>query len=445
MGEGRVDDVTTHPATGAMIEEYVAWYDRHFDPAWQDMLIAPIGRAAAPAWAYTLPRVERRPRSAWAGPIRARRLFLTAGNITHTPAYGHLIAMGVLVAAHEHDATRSRSPTPRPIARLIADDRPLPDLLRRRGAARLSACAKTRPSAPRCSIVRETDAGVVLSGKVGMHTSPAYAEDVYVGALNGVMIDGHPASFIVPVGGAGRDDAVPQASPRATPTRSSRRCRAASTSSTARCGSTTCSSRGSACSSSTPSPEPIAALAALASPLRLAVEGRVHPRLALALTDAMGLKEHEPTVEYLVDLIAEVQTVRACLTAAERDPEFTAERLLRRQLRAPAAGGIAMFKARQRISEILRIVPGSSLVVAPSDSDLADPELAAGLEECFGGGGYTARQRVGVAAARLGPCVVGARRARIRPSNCMPAAACRRGAAAAAQLHRLQRARQRAC
>src|SRR5207247_4368007 len=33
------------------------------------------------------------------------------------------------------------------------------------------------------------------------------------------------------------------------------------------------------------------------------------------------------------------------------------------------------------------------LVVAPSDEDLAAPELAAGLEESFGGGGYTARQR----------------------------------------------------
>ncbi|HWO87238.1 MAG TPA: 4-hydroxyphenylacetate 3-hydroxylase C-terminal domain-containing protein, partial [Stellaceae bacterium] len=47
----------------------------------------------------------------------------------------------------------------------------------------------------------------------------------------------------------------------------------------------------------------------------------------------------------------------------------------------------------QRISEILRIVPGSSLVVAPSDRDLASPEMAAGLEETFGGGGYTALQR----------------------------------------------------
>jgi len=45
------------------------------------------------------------------------------------------------------------------------------------------------------------------------------------------------------------------------------------------------------------------------------------------------------------------------------------------------------------LAEILRIVPGSSLVVCPSDKDLAAPEMAAGLEESFGGGGYTAVQR----------------------------------------------------
>jgi len=32
-------------------------------------------------------------------------------------------------------------------------------------------------------------------------------------------------------------------------------------------------------------------------------------------------------------------------------------------------------------------------VVAPSDKDLASPEVAAGLEESFGGGAYTALQR----------------------------------------------------
>ena len=52
-----------------------------------------------------------------------------------------------------------------------------------------------------------------------------------------------------------------------------------------------------------------------------------------------------------------------------------------------------MLKARRRMGEILRILPGSSLVVAPTDRDLADPALAGGLEESFSGGGYSAWQR----------------------------------------------------
>ncbi len=89
-----------------------------------------------------------------------------------------------------------------------------------------------------------------------------------------------------------------------------------------------------------------------------------------------------------------MQTVRSCLTAAELDPESrpTAGYCIPGRAHV-AAGSIAMQKARQRMAEILRILPGSSLVVAPSDTDLAAPEVAAGLEESFGGGGYTALQR----------------------------------------------------
>src|SRR5262249_23743944 len=98
-------------------------------------------------------------------------------------------------------------------------------------------------------------------------------------------------------------------------------------------------------------------------------------------------------IEYLVDLIVDVQTVRSCQTAAELDPDVTPEGYCMPGRGHLAAGSIAMLKARQRMAEILRALPGSSLVLAPSDKDLAAPELAAGLEESFGGGGYTALQR----------------------------------------------------
>ena len=94
-----------------------------------------------------------------------------------------------------------------------------------------------------------------------------------------------------------------------------------------------------------------------------------------------------------MDLIADVQTVRSCLTAGELDPQVTQAGYVVPGLVHMAAGSIAMLKARQRITEILRMLPGSSLMMAPADTDLATPELAAGLEESFGGGGYTALQR----------------------------------------------------
>jgi aromatic ring hydroxylase len=94
-----------------------------------------------------------------------------------------------------------------------------------------------------------------------------------------------------------------------------------------------------------------------------------------------------------MDLVADVQTVRSGITATELDPAVTQAGYAFPGLVHMAAGSIAMLKARQRITEILRILPGSSLVMAPADTDLATPEMAAGLEETFGGGGYTALQR----------------------------------------------------
>src|SRR5439155_7961974 len=125
-----------------------------------------------------------------------------------------------------------------------------------------------------------------------------------------------------------------------------------------------------------PSPEPIATWLLWHHLYGWLAKAEFALGLGLALADAMGLKEHEATMEYLVDLVIEVQTVRSCLTAAEHDPCFTAAGNCYANYIHLMPGGLAILKARQRLSELLRIVPGSSLVVAPSDGDLADPSLA---------------------------------------------------------------------
>ena len=390
MGEGVIDDVTTHPATRDMVDEYVAWYDLHFDPEWVDVLLSPPDtRGERRPWAYVAPKSTGDLRAM--GRSFSKTTFLSAGNITHTPAYGNLIALGVVTAVQDCNAS------PQQIANAVAYREHIAATGRFLtfcgGAATIGYRLRDDPSERNAlRLVRETDAGVVISGKIGMHTSPAYAEDVYVGALNGIRIGEHHASFIVPIAAPGvttvcRKIAVRDQNPFVAPL----------------------SSRYDELDGQMwldevfipwervffveASPEPVARWLVWHHLYGWLSRAEFTLGLALALAHAMGLKEHARTVEYLVDLITDVQTARSCQTAAELDPQFTAAGYCVPNHQHVMPGGIAILKARQRMAEILRILPGSSLVVAPSDRDLAAPELAAGLEESFGGGGYTALQR----------------------------------------------------
>ena len=151
---------------------------------------------------------------------------------------------------------------------------------------------------------------------------------------------------------------------------------------------------------------------------------------------------HDATINYLLDLMTDVQTVRSCQTAAERDPQFTAAGYCYPNECHLAAGSIAMLKARPGMSEMLRIVPGSSLVVAPGDTR----SRRAG--DCRRAGRIVQRRRLyRVAAFRavadgVGPCVVGARRARVRVRAACQWRHPRMARPAAARLRGLQRTRQ---
>src|SRR5207302_1452214 len=190
-----------HPATRAMVEEYVAWYDRHFDPAWQETLLTPAGADGERApWAFVLPRTAEDVQGM--GRSFAKTTFLSAGNITHDAAYGNLIALGVLTAVQAQNVSQEQADNALAYRDMIARTG---RFITYCGGApiigqRVSPDPKDRVA---LRLVRETDAGVVIRGKLGMHTSPAFAEDVYAGGMSGVDIDGHRAGFIVPICGEG--------------------------------------------------------------------------------------------------------------------------------------------------------------------------------------------------------------------------------------------------
>jgi aromatic ring hydroxylase len=385
MGQGLIDDITTHPATRAMVEEYVAWYDRHSDPVWGDRVLGDDGTPLA----FLLPRsADDLVRM---GLCFSATTFLSAGNVTHTPAYGHLISLGILAAVQE------RTVSPKQIGDALAYREHIAASQRfltfSGGGATIGYRLRADP-AERAAfrIVRETDAGLVISGKIGMHTSPAFAEEVFIGGQTGIEYGSHRATFVVPVGAPGvttvcRKIAVRDANPFMSPL----------------------SSRYDELDGQMwlddvfvpweriflldVSPEPIARWLLWHQLYCWLSKAETTLGLALACTHAMGLMKHEQTIEYLIDLVIDVQMVRSCLTAAERDPKFTPEGYCYPSHLHLASGSIAILRTRQRMSELLRIIPGSSLVVAPADSDLGALEVGAGLEDSFGGGGYTALQR----------------------------------------------------
>ena len=160
-----------------------------------------------------------------------------------------------------------------------------------------------------------------------MHTSPAYAEDVYIGSHSGIDSRRPPgdASWCRSTRPAS-PSSVPQdlRPPREPVPRAAEP--AASTSWTGRCGSTTCWCRGIASSSPSASPEPIASWLLLAPALlpgwprpssRWGSRWRARTRWGSVSTSRRS--------EYLMDLVVDVQTVRTCQTAAELDPELTTD------------------------------------------------------------------------------------------------------------------------
>src|SRR5512145_2403797 len=187
MGEGLIEDVTVHPATRATVDEYVAWYDRHFDPAWQDIVLTPPDDAGRRSpWSFVLPKsVEA---------LRAMGRCYSATTF--------LIAVGILHAVQE------RNVSPEQIASAARHREKIASTGRfltfSAGAATIGYRMREDPrERVPLRLVRETDAGVVVSGKVGMYTSPAYAEDVYVGSHGGIERGPHRLTFVVPVNAPG--------------------------------------------------------------------------------------------------------------------------------------------------------------------------------------------------------------------------------------------------
>ena len=356
------------------------------------------------------------------GKAYAKLAFITAGNVTHDPAYGNIIMLGVL------DATQRLNVAPEQTRNAAALREDIARTGRfvtfSQGGAPIGFRMRPDPAERNpLRIVKETDAGLVLQGKVGMHTSPAFADDVYIGSSCNVDYNGSRATFLVPTNAEGVTVVCRKMSIRHE------------NSFIAPLSSRFDELDGQMWLDDVFIPwERIfftEKAAVPGEPVRdIAVRGiaswlywhQIYDWLgkaeftlgiALACADAMGLKEHERTIDYLVDLISDVETAKTCMTASELDPDRS-------------VAGYAMPNNRHVASR-----RDHAAQVAPAhDRDATQPaRLVAGRgagrhrpggsDDGAGSRGLVRRRRlhgaaaVGAAQPGLGPCVVGAGRARV--------------------------------
>ena len=395
MGEGAVADVTTDPSTSAMVDEYVAWYDRHFDPEWQDILLTPPdGGGQRHPLALTPPKTSADLRRL--GKAISAVHFVTGGNMTHTPGYGALIALGMLNGLKRlNNSSEEIAAAEAYLESLVESGR----FLTFAGGGPLIGTRLRQDENERAALrlVSETAEGIVVTGKVQMHTSTPFAEDLLITSRDELPPgSGRHLWFIVPVNSPG----IRVVARRPVARHRNRFL--------------------SPLSSRFDELDAMVWLEDVFVPRSRVFTGEPVNRnrrhslvcwllwhhsygwlakaeltlgLGLALAEMMGLKDNPQTIEQLAELTVNVQTTRTCMTAAELDPETTdSGHALPNQLHL-ASAGINTLRVRQQMSEILRGLPGSSLVNAPADTDFADPKMAAELEDAFGGGGYTALQR----------------------------------------------------
>ncbi len=405
LGEGRIADITTHPLTRPMVDAYAAWYDRHADPEWSDRLMTPPDAAGARRpQAFEIPQTTDDLRRL--GRAISDVAFLSGGNMTHTPGYGALIALGLL------DTLKAMGLNAGEIANAAA----YRDELARTGrfltfsAGGAPIGFRFRPEAAEraaLKVVRETDAGLVVSGKVSMHTASPYADEVFVSGGTRRPGREHFTWFVIPVAAKGvrvitRKPAARHPDPGVAPMSWAydeldaqlwleevlipfEKVFTAET--------PLGSGRSAGTDGGPPRDTNLVAWLLWHQHLGWLAKLEFALGLALAASEVMGFRNSPAAVELLIDMVADVQTARTCMVAAECDPDVSAGGfLLPRQIHL-ASASLHNLRIRQKLTETLRRLPGSSLVVAPGPGDFEDPQMAADLEEAFGGGGFTARQR----------------------------------------------------
>ncbi len=393
LGE-RIADVTTHPATAAVVEANADWYDRHHDPTLRDVLwTAPDGAGQRQPRAFAVPHTPADLR-ALAESIRLLS-FPNAGNLTHPAGYGAVITFGVM-----DTVTCFGTPERAAVVRAYGDR------VARAGLHVVAPFAvpqsdRFRPPAERLvpEVVRETDGGIVVRGSMGLGTSLCYADEIVIAPISpGLVRPEQAVWFAVPVCAPGvrilcRKPVARLEDPFLYPL-------------STRFDELDCALRLDdvfvpwesvfayrdleLCNRYFSRNVYWCLLFHLARQLACA---EFSLGLAHAITHVLGTKDIPGVVETLTDLTIHTETLRSALHAAADDARPTPAGTALADVMRLATGMIYALQHRALIADTVRTLAGHGGMLAPSLADLADPEAGPAFAPNFEGGGVSPRQR----------------------------------------------------
>lgn len=394
IGSEKIDNLATHPITRGVAAEHAAWYDRHFDPAWKDILFT----SDAPDQSLLL----RMPRT---GPelrklMQASRAQAApgAGNITHPPGYGALITLGAYdpIISYGADAERKAVITAfydkvlsegkfvaAPYVSTLGDRfRPVED--------------KLKPH-----VVEERDDGIVVSGMVGLGTGIAYADIIFTAPLPGPMSPEQAIWFAFPANAKGvKIVGRPESAHAKNAYESPLSMRYDETDATIILENVFIPWDAVFVYRDVEFAN--AYLNHHVTWLCLHHLSRMHARaefslgLALATVDAMSMGRNPGVIETLVDLVVYCETIATSLDAATALAEITPSGAAMPNQLHLATGTIYALQKRVWAADTVRTLAGFGSMLAPTKENLENPAIGPHLEKSYGGGNWTAEQRIGL-------------------------------------------------
>jgi 4-hydroxyphenylacetate 3-monooxygenase len=392
LGE-RIDDITTHPATAAVVDAYAEWYDQHQDPAWQDVLFTgPDRDGPRRPRAFEVPRTAEDLRVL--GDTICAQSFPSAGNLTHPPGYGPWILLGPM------DTVCSFGPADRAAAARAYYDRVAREALHVVGFYAVPSTDRLRPQAERLTprVVKETDGGIVVRGSMGMGTSACYADVAYVNPMQGMMLPEQAIWFAVPVNAPGvtvlaRKPAARVADRFLYPL-------------SARYDELDCAMRLDDVF------VPWEQVFVYRDPdfcrkfmirtlnwvpfyhqARTLAWAEFSLGLALATTEMQGTRDTAEVVEHLTDLILQTETLRTALHATAADATLSPAGTAMPHVMSMTVGMSLALEYRPRMAHTVRVLAGHQVMIAPSREDLAAAGIGPAIAPSYESDGIAAHQR----------------------------------------------------